>query len=224
VARSYPVRDREGRPRTITAVFRAVLFDMGGVLVTSPFIGFDTYEREADLPVGLIRRVNATQPDTNAWACFERGQIGRDEFVRRFEAEARDLGYTVDGERVLDALRAEVIDEMVDAVERVRRVARTGLLTNNVSPFDHSSPIASRLLPHFDVVVQSAVEGVRKPDPRFYLRACEMLAVDPAECIFLDDLGVNCKAAHTLGMKAIKVVDPLEARAELEDLLGISLR
>jgi putative hydrolase of the HAD superfamily len=210
--------------RTISGVFRAVLFDMGGVLVSSPFSGFRAYEVEAGLPEGLIRRLNATNPDHNAWACFERGQIGRDEFVRRFEAEARALGHELHGERVLGALGAEIIEPMVTAVERVRAVARTGLLTNNLSPIDHRSPVASRLLPHFDVVVQSAVEGVRKPDPRFYLRACEQLGVDPDECVFLDDLGVNCKPARALGMHTIKVVDPLDALTELEALLGVPLR
>jgi putative hydrolase of the HAD superfamily len=205
-------------------VFRAVLFDMGGVLVSSPFAGFRAYEADAGLPEGTIRRVNATNPDDNAWACFERGQIGRDEFVRRFEAEALALGHAVHGERVLGALTAEIIEPMVSAVERLRAVARTGLLTNNLSPIDHTSPVAARVLPHFDVVVQSAVEGVRKPDPRFYLRACDQLAVEPAECVFLDDLGVNCKPARALGMHTIKVVDPLDALTELEALLGVALR
>ena len=197
---------------------------MGGVLVSSPFTGFSAYEREANLPAGLIRTLNATNPDTNAWACFERGQIDRVEFVRRFESEASSIGHVVDGERVLAALGAEVIDEMIDAVARVRSVARTGLLTNNLSPLDPTSPIASRLLPHFDVVLQSAVEGVRKPDPRFYLRACERLEVHPADCVFLDDLGVNCKPARALGMRTIKVVEPLDALTELETLLGVALR
>jgi putative hydrolase of the HAD superfamily len=205
-------------------VIRAVLFDMGGVLVTSPFAGFAAYEREAGLEDGLIRRINATDADGNAWAHYERGAIDRAEFVRRFEAEARELGHAVDGERVLSSLGGTVIEEMVVALERVRMVARTALLTNNLNPIDPTSPIASRLLPHFDVVVQSAVEGVRKPDPAFYLRACDRLDVEPSACVFLDDLGVNCKPARALGMTTIKVTDPLQARDELGELLGISLR
>jgi putative hydrolase of the HAD superfamily len=204
-------------------VIRAVLFDMGGVLVTSPFAGFAAYEREAGLEPGLIRRLNATDADTNAWSHFERGHIDRDEFVRRFEAEAAALGQAVDGAAVLASLGGTVIDAMVQALERVHEVAATGLLTNNLRPIDPSSPIATRLLPHFDVVVQSAVEGVRKPEPEFYRRACERLGVGPEQCVFLDDLGVNCKPARALGMHTIKVTDPLVARDELEQLLGISL-
>ncbi|HEX7096687.1 MAG TPA: HAD-IA family hydrolase [Acidimicrobiales bacterium] len=203
---------------------KAVLFDMGGVLVTSPFAGIAAYERQAGLPEGFIRRVNATNPDSNAWACFERGELDYAEFVRRFEAEAAALGHRVDGAAVLDAMRGEPIDEMLVAVERVRDVAHTGLLTNNVRPLDPASPVALRLLPLFDVVVQSSVEGVRKPDPAFYLLACERLGVEPPDCVFLDDLGVNCKPARALGMHTIKVVDTAEALTELERVLGVTLR
>ncbi len=76
----------------------------------------------------------------------------------------------------------------------------------------------------FDTIVESAVEGVRKPDPRFYLIACERLGVEPDRCVFLDDLGVNLKPARALGMRTIKVADPTEALSELEGLLGIPLR
>jgi putative hydrolase of the HAD superfamily len=89
---------------------------------------------------------------------------------------------------------------------------------------DPESPVASRILPLFDAVVQSAVEGVRKPDPAFYLRACDRLAVTPDECVFLDDLGINCKPARVLGMHTLKVRDPLTALTELEAILDLSLR
>jgi putative hydrolase of the HAD superfamily len=98
------------------------------------------------------------------------------------------------------------------------------MLTNNLSPMDPTAPVAQRLLPLFDTVVQSAVEGVRKPDPRFYLLACERLEVEPTECVFLDDLGVNCKPARALGMHTIKVTDPLDAIVELEAVLDVTLR
>jgi putative hydrolase of the HAD superfamily len=205
-------------------MIRAVLFDMGGVLVTSPFTGLAAYERRAGLPEGVIRRINATDPDTNAWARFERGELGRDEFVAHFEKEAAALGHVVDGAAVLGALSGELIEEMLVALERVREVARTGLLTNNLSPLDPTSNAGARLLPLFDTVVQSSVEGVRKPDPAFYLRACARLEVEPSDCVFLDDLGVNCKPARALGMYTIKVLDPLAARDQLGELLGVSLR
>jgi putative hydrolase of the HAD superfamily len=205
-------------------VIEAVLFDLGGVLVSSPFAGFARYERAAGIPEGTLRAINATDPDTNAWARYERGEIDRIEFVRRFEVEAATRGHEIDAEAVLDALQGELLEPMVDALRRIRAVAATGLLTNNIHPLDPVSPVASVLLPLFDVVVQSSVEGVRKPDPAFYRLACDRLGVTPEACVFLDDLGVNLKPARALGMHTVKVVDPTDALRDLESLLGIALR
>lgn len=203
---------------------RAVLFDMGGVLVAGPWEGFAAYERSAGLPPGTIRRINATDPDTNAWARYERGLLARDAFCDAFEAEAAALGHVVDARAVLASMRGDVITEMVAALARVHETHRTALVTNNLAPMDRTAPHAVALLPHVDVVVESAVVGVRKPDPAFFLLACEQLGVEPADCVFLDDLGVNCKGARALGMTTIKVVDPLGALAELEQVLGVALR
>jgi putative hydrolase of the HAD superfamily len=202
----------------------AVLFDMGGVLVSSPFAGFARYERSLGVPEGTIRRINATDPDVNAWALFERGHIDAEEFVARFESEALAVGYELDAREVLATLRSDPIPQMVEALPRVRRVAATALLTNNIRPLDVGGSVASALLRHFDVVVQSSVEGVRKPDPAFYERACTRLGVAAEECVFLDDLGVNLKPARALGMRTIKVIDADSALVELEEILGISLR
>lgn len=203
---------------------RAVLFDMGGVLVASPFAGFARYERLVGLPEGTIRRINATDPDTNAWARYESGRSDRATFCREFEAEAAALGFRVDAPAVLASMRGGIIPEMVAALERIHGRWRTGLLTNNLAPMDPSSELARALLPHFDAVVESAVVGVRKPDPAFFRMACDALDVAPEACVFLDDLGVNCKGARALGMHTIKVVDPIDALAELERLLGAPLR
>jgi putative hydrolase of the HAD superfamily len=72
----------------------------------------------------------------------------------------------------------------------------------------------------FDAVLESRVLGVRKPDPRFYELACSAVGVAPDEVVFLDDLGVNLKPARALGMRTIKVTDPDQALAELEEILG----
>lgn len=203
---------------------RAVLFDMGGVLVASPFAGFARYEAAAGLPPGTIRRINATDADTNAWARFERGLIDRAGFCRAFEGEAAALGFSLDAEAVLVSMRGGIVRPMIDALSRIHGPFRTALLTNNLAPMDPASDLSRTLAPHLDEIVESAVVGVRKPDPAFYLLACARLGVAPAECVFLDDLGVNCKAARALGMHTIKVVEPLDALVELEALLGLSLR
>ena len=208
------------------SVIEAVLFDMGGVIVSGPWEGFAAYERANGLPEGLIRRINSTDPDDNAWAQMERGEIGLEEFADAFEAEAAALGYQVDGMAVLNGLGGEVLPSMAEAVRRCSVRLKTGLLTNNYSPMGSSerSTELAEVLGWFDVVIESSVVGVRKPDPAFYAMACEALGVDPSACVFLDDLGVNLKPARAMGMTTIKVVDPEKALAELEAAVGFSLR
>jgi putative hydrolase of the HAD superfamily len=205
---------------------RAALFDFGGVILTSPFVAFAHYEQEHGLPDGFLRQVNATNADTNAWARLERNEIELDEFIGIFESEARELGHEVDGRAVLSLLGGEVRAEMVTAVERCRQQLKTGLLTNNFvsagGHFDRDTVIGG-VLTHFDVIVESSRVGVRKPDPRFYELACELLDIEPAEAVFLDDLGVNLKPARALGMTTIKVIDPLDAIRELEAVVGFDL-
>ena len=98
----------------------------------------------------------------------------------------------------------------------------TALLTNNVVGMDPSGAIAD-VVAHFDVVIESSVVGVRKPDPAFYELACERLSIEPGDAVFLDDLGINLKPAKALGMTTIKVGDPAVALAELEAILGFPL-
>ena len=207
-------------------VVEAVLFDMGGVIVSGPWEGFVAYERANGLPEGLIRRINSTDPDSNAWAQMERGEIGLEEFAVAFEAEAAALGYRVDGMAVLNGLGGEMLPSMVEAVRRCSERLKTGLLTNNYAPMEASERSAeiAEVLGCFDVVIESSVVGVRKPDPAFYAMACEALEVEPSGCVFLDDLGVNLKPARAMGMTTIKVVEPEEALAELEAAVGFSLR
>ena len=81
----------------------------------------------------------------------------------------------------------------------------------------------SRLDPHFDVFVESAVVGLRKPDPRIYALVCEKLGLEPSRVAFLDDIGRNLKPAREMGMTTIKVVDPHAALAELAAVLGFDL-
>jgi putative hydrolase of the HAD superfamily len=79
-----------------------------------------------------------------------------------------------------------------------------------------------RVMPHFHAIIESSKAGVRKPDPRIYLMMCEQLEVAPAACIYLDDLGINCKPAAALGMRAIKVVSEAQALADLAEATGLS--
>ncbi|HEX4865593.1 MAG TPA: HAD-IA family hydrolase [Acidimicrobiales bacterium] len=205
---------------------RAVLWDFGGVLTTSPFDAFSAYESEFGLPPGAIRTLNATNPDDNAWARFERSHIAVDEFATLFEKEATDAGLSIDAMTLLSKLSGEIRPAMVEALRRCHERLKTGLLTNNFI-LDEGSRVEDGYAPVlelFDAVIQSSTSGFRKPDPRFYATACEMLAIQPNEAVFLDDLGVNLKPARQMGMTTIKVIDPELAIAELEEILGFPLR
>ena len=204
----------------------AVLFDFGGVITASPFGAFARYERDHGLPDGFIRSVNATNHLDNAWARLERNELGFDEFCDAFAVEALDAGGAVDARDLFGLLSGELRPDMVEAVRRCGRHFKTGLLTNNfVSPLAAARPSAlGEVLSLFDVVLESSVVGVRKPDEGFYVMACEALEIAPAQAVFLDDLGVNLKPARALGMTTIKVTDPALALGELEGVLGIALR
>lgn len=207
---------------SVAMPFRAVLFDLGGVVLTGPMDAFAAYERRAGLPDGLIRRLNSTDPDTNAWARYERSEVDEAGFVELFEAEGRAAGYDVDAREVLAALAGEIRPEMVEALRRLRAGGlRCAALTNNVAPLN--GPPFSELEELFELVVQSSVEGVRKPEPEFYLRALERLGLPAAECVYLDDLGINLKPARGIGMTTLKVVEPEAALRELGELVVLTL-
>jgi len=202
---------------------RAVMFDFGGVISSSPFEAFARFEQENGLPAGFIRRVNATDPDDNAWARLERNELDVDAFGAQWAAESRALGHEVDGRRVLEMLAGQIRPRMVAAIETCRTSYKTACLTNNFAHVGHgASGEMAAVYALFDAVLESRVLGVRKPDPRFYELACEAVGVGPDESVFLDDLGVNLKPARALGMHTIKVTDPDEALDELGAMLGLS--
>jgi putative hydrolase of the HAD superfamily len=204
-------------------VIRAVLWDFGGVILSSPFEAFRHYEEQHGLPTEFIRSVNATDPHTNAWARLERAEIAAEEFDAAFAEESAALGHRVPGADVLALLAGEVREEMVVALDRVKEAGlRTACLTNNVAG-GAARPDVDAVMARFDLILESSKVGVRKPEPEFYALACERLGVEPTECVFLDDLGVNLKPARALGMATIKVDDPRRALIELGDVLGLAL-
>ncbi len=205
----------------------AVLWDFGGVILSSPFEAFNRYEHDRDLPADFIRGVNATNPHTNAWARLERSDISPAEFDAAFAAESEALGHRVPGADVLALLSGQVRPEMVRALDRVIESGyRTACLTNNVSG-EHASAerteLIASIMARFDHVVESSKVGCRKPEPRFYEIACELLGVSPHECVFLDDLGINLKPAAAMGMRTIKVLGADQAIAELSAVLSLDL-
>ena len=212
--------------------FTTVIFDFGGVITASPFEAFNRLEEERGLPRDFIRQVNAADPDHNAWAKFERAEIDAATFDRLFVEEARALGQELEGEAVLAVLAGVVRPAMVAAIDTLKAKGFTvGCITNNVpsgkgSGMARSEAMAAEvaaIMTRFDHVIESSKVGVRKPDPAIYRMMCDALGVEPAACIYLDDLGINCKPAAGLGMHAIKVTSGEQALADLSAALEMTL-
>lgn len=215
-------------------MIEAVLFDFGGVVTTSPFDAFARYEAANGLPVGLIRSINATNPDDNAWAHLERSDVDTDGFAAMFEAEAAALGHRVSGHAVLELLGGDVRPEMVEAIRRIKHAGfRTACVTNNFRSHGaiNSDGVANgngradtrAVMAMFDAVIESSVIGVRKPEPEFYRRALEVMAIEAHQAVYLDDLGINLKPAKAMGMTTIKVLDASQALTELSAVLSLDL-
>ena len=208
----------------------AVLWDFGGVFTTSPFEAFNRYEAAHGLPRDFIRTINATNPHDNAWALFERAELDRAGFDLKFLEESTALGHPVRGADILPHLAGDVRPRMVEALRVCKTSFKVGCITNNMAqghgPGMAASPEgasrAGAIMLMFDAIVESSKAGVRKPDPRIYQMMCELLAVDPRACVYLDDLGINCKPAAQLGMTAIKVVSEAQALDDLSRATGLT--
>lgn len=216
-------------------MYRAVIFDLGGVVFPSPFAAFDAYEARAGLAAGSVRAVIRASSERGAWAALERGALTRAEFVAALEDEARAVGVVLDAAALMAGLggssgRGEgdhgPVPEMVTAIQRLRTAGlRTGALTNNWAADGAADAGLGGLLALdlFDAIVESARVGLRKPDPRIYELVLGQLGVAAAEAVFLDDLGINLKPARAMGMATIKVIGAAQAITELEALLGLEL-
>jgi putative hydrolase of the HAD superfamily len=205
-------------------VLRAVFFDFGGVITESPLDGFARLEQERGLPPGFIASVNLRDYHSNAWARLERSEITPADFDQLFADESSALGHEIRGADVLAVIHGEVRPEMVAALDVLREEGYVlACLTNNVSaPADGGGfSRYAEVLAKFDNVVESSKVGARKPERHFYEAACERTGVQPSECVFLDDLGVNVKAAREMGMSTIKVTGAAQALGELAGLLGL---
>ncbi len=212
----------------------AVLWDFGGVITSSPFEAFNSFEDANDLPHDFIRTINATNPDDNAWALFERSEITLDEFDVKFREEAVAAGHDVGGKQVIGLLAGDVRPRMLTALKTCKENFKVGCITNNVTQDDEREGWDSMMddgsrgqqvrqaLALFDELIESSKIGLRKPDPRIYELMCERLAVDPKQCIYLDDLGVNLKPARAMGMTTIKVLNVDQTLGELGEATGLT--
>ena len=209
---------------------RAVLFDFGGVIVSGPFESFNHFERDHGLPTNFIRSINALNPHENAWAKLERSEITYSEFDDLFAVESEKYGHRVAGADVLALLAGELRPDMVHALDVLKSSGYIiACLTNNVVSNRSATPtqreeLLQEVLARFDAVIESSMIGARKPELRFYEIACETIKVQPSECVFLDDLGINLKPAAAMGMMTIKVTTSAQALDELAQVLSIEFR
>lgn len=208
---------------------RAVIWDFGGVITASPFEAFNRFEDARCIPRNTIRRINAANPDSNAWALFERAEIDANGFDAMFAQEAATLGYDIAGRDVLALLSGSIRPAMVDMLDTLKAQGqKIGCITNNVQSGKGAGMAGSPemaaavalIMARFDYVIESSKVGLRKPDPRIYQMMCDALGVTPDQCIYLDDLGINCKPAAALGMTAIKVDGEEQALEALHLALG----
>ncbi len=205
----------------------AVIFDLGGVVLGSPLHAIARFERESGIPAGFVNRVVVSTGPSGAWSRLERGELRVEQWVPEFERDCEAAGQKLDAARMMEEIRtaSEPRPAMIAAIRAIRaRGLRVGALTNNWvadEPTENRLGLELRVL--FDAYIESAIVGLRKPDPRIYQHACRALGVAPETSIFLDDIGANLKAARALGMHTIKVDTPEQALAELESELGFRL-
>lgn len=215
----------------MTDRLQAVIWDFGGVLTSSPFEAFNAYEAEHGLPKDFIRSVNARNGDTNAWAQLERSDIDGETFDRLFAEESRDLGHEVAGRDVLGLLAGRLRPPVIEALKLCKTHVKVGCITNNapigkgagMSRDDKSANAVREVLGLFDHVIESSKVGLRKPDPRIYALMCEALGVEAANCVYIDDLGINLKPARAMGMTTIKAVSEAQILTDLKAVTGFDI-
>jgi putative hydrolase of the HAD superfamily len=210
---------------------KAILWDFGGVITTSPFDSFNQFEQENDLPIDFIRGINAVNHKTNAWALLESNQISEDEFDTLFLEESSQAGCGIKGSQILPLIsQTSVRKKMVSVLRECKLHFKNVCLTNNMrtgsglamsSNSEHEEDVDD-VTSLFDIVIESSKVGIRKPDPAIYRLACDKMDIQPNHVVYLDDLGINLKPAREMGMITIKVLSEAQAIRDLEEVIGLT--
>ena len=201
--------------------YKAIIWDFGGVITSSPFDAFNEFEEVNGLPKDIIRTINSENPDMNAWAQFESNSITIDQFDDLFLKEAKAKGFDIKGRDIIKLLKGSIRENMVSFLRELKLDFKLGCITNNVKPSseENTDNETKEAMSIFDHVIESSIVGIRKPNPEIYMMSCDALNVSPDQCIYLDDLGINLKPARELGMTTIKVIQPEDAIQEVRNLL-----
>ena len=201
--------------------YKAIIWDFGGVITSSPFEAFNEFEEANGLPKDIIRTINSENPDMNAWAQFESNSITIDQFNDLFLKEAKAKGFDIKGRDIIKLLKGSIRENMVSFLRELKSDFKLGCITNNVksSSEENTDNETEEAMSIFDHIIESSIVGIRKPNPEIYMMSCDALNVSPDQCIYLDDLGINLKPARELGMTTIKVIQPEDAIQEVRNLL-----
>ena len=200
-----------------------LLLDWGGVMTTNLFSAFGAFCAAEGVEPGLLREAFAHDAATrDALIAFEEGRMEDDVFAA---ALAGTLGLAPErAAGLLDRMMAGagVEPDMVDMVHRARAAGiRTAMVSNSWGAARYPAQLVAEL---FDATVISGREGFRKPDARMYTLGAERLGLEPATCVFVDDLPFNLKPAAALGMATVLHGDPTGTIGRLQGLLGVPLR
>ena len=201
--------------------YKAIIWDFGGVITSSPFDAFNEFEEVNGLPKDIIRTINSENPDMNAWAQFESNSITIGQFNDLFLKESKAKGFDIKGRDIIKLLKGSIRENMVCFLRELKSDFKLGCITNNVksSSQENTDNETEEVMSIFDHVIESSIVGIRKPNPEIYMMSCDALNVSPDQCIYLDDLGINLKPARELGMTTIKVIQPEDAIQEVRNLL-----
>ncbi|MBV9799691.1 MAG: HAD family phosphatase [Solirubrobacterales bacterium] len=200
--------------------YRGLLVDWGGVLTTSPFASFRSFcELEGLEPDTIGRRFREDRGCRRLLIGLETGELAEQQFEPQFAAL---LGVSATGliDRLFAGSRPE--EQMLAAVKRAREAGiRTGLISNSWGTRRYDRALLAQL---FDGTVISGEVGMRKPTQEIYALGAKSIGVEPRACVFVDDLPFNLGPAAELGMATVHHVSSEQTIAELERLLGVSLR
>jgi putative hydrolase of the HAD superfamily len=202
---------------------RAVIFDLGGVILESPFDVLDAYERELGIRPGTLARITAYAAlDDGPWQRLERGEIDLATFCEAFDERLVEAGVGPVTAPLMARIteRLVVRDPMLGAVRALRRRYTVAALTNIWDSRDGLSRTLDALRREFDVFAESWRLGVRKPEPAIYRETCRRIGIAPEQAVFVDDIGANLKPARALGMRTIKFSSVEQTLADLGVVLG----
>ena len=188
-------------------MIKAVLFDLGGVVLESPLNVIANFEKTMGLSGGAVNRVILQGGDTGPWACLDRGEISMADFCQEIDARSENAGTPFSGQRLMTSFddMARVRPQMIELVRKLKRRGQTvAALTNNWHSGGLLEDRFTQLREEFDLLVESWKVGLRKPEVAIYELVLSRLGTRPEETVFLDDFGINLKPARSMGMRTIK--------------------